>query len=277
VVAAGSGGAGGTGGVVAAGSGGIGGTGGVVGTAGAGGSAGSGTAGSGSSAGSGAAGSGGSTSAIALNSGVPITGLSDASAGHQTLFTFAAPATATSVSVALTAGTGNADLYVRRAAAPTLNTWDCRPLLGSGENETCSLTNTGAVTYYVMVSARRAYTGATLTATYKLPPAADGVTELANGMALTGLSGAQGSMTYWKMSNVPARSAVTISVSGFSGNVDLYVRQGSQPTLDNYTCRPLLGSGRSETCQVSVRAAGTYYILLNGRTAYTNATLRGSY
>jgi hypothetical protein len=128
-----------------------------------------------------------------------------------------------------------------------------------------------------MVYARSAYSAATLTATYQLPAPPDGVTELANGGAVRRISGAQGSMQYWKMSNVPARSTLTISVSGFSGNADLYVRQGSQPTLSSYTCRPYLGSGRAETCQISVPVRGTYYILLNGRTSYTNATLRGSY
>lgn len=62
-------------------------------------------------------------------------------------------------------GTGDADLYVRKNAAPTTSTYDCRPYQ-SGSNETCSVNVTANGNAYVMV---RGYTAAayTLKVTYR--------------------------------------------------------------------------------------------------------------
>jgi hypothetical protein len=65
-------------------------------------------------------------------------------------------------------GTGDADLYVRFDAAPTLSAYDCRPYL-SGSRETCSLdVPADASTAHIMV---RGYTAASfdLTATWTAP------------------------------------------------------------------------------------------------------------
>ena len=47
-------------------------------------------------------------------------------------------------------GTGDADLYVRRGAAPTTASWDCRPYRNDS-NETCTVTLDAPAPIYVMV------------------------------------------------------------------------------------------------------------------------------
>jgi hypothetical protein len=47
-------------------------------------------------------------------------------------------------------GTGDADLYVRVGAEPTLDDWDCRPYMG-GSDETCDVNLSGNDTIFVMV------------------------------------------------------------------------------------------------------------------------------
>jgi hypothetical protein len=254
------------------------GQGGTVAQAGSGGSAGSsGMAGGAGSAGA-AAGSGGSGGTVrVLTSGVPVTGLSDSVVGHQVLYTFLAPAEATSVTVVMTAGTGDADLYVRRGAAPTLSAWDCRPYEGVSVSETCQLTNSAATTYYIMLDAYKAYAGVSLLATFTTPSSSGNTPELANGATVSGISGSRGSQKYWRMSNVPAGRTLTIAISGFTGDPDLYVRAGALPTLNSYACRPYLGAGKAETCKISVGTTGTYYIMLYGHRDYSNAKLSGSY
>jgi aqualysin 1 len=98
-----------------------------------------------------------------LSSGVPITGLAGA-LGTQRYFIVTVPTGATAINIALSGGTGDADLYVRYLEPPDLGHWDCRPFF-FGNNETCAASNPPAGTYYVMLDAFQAYSGATLLAT----------------------------------------------------------------------------------------------------------------
>ncbi|HEX5748555.1 MAG TPA: M4 family metallopeptidase [Archangium sp.] len=98
-----------------------------------------------------------------LVNGVPVTGLSGASASSQT-WTLDVPAGAT-VSFTSSGGTGDADLYVKLGAAPSTTVYDCRPYL-SGNNETCTFTNTAGGKFYVMLRGYSAYSGVTLKGQY---------------------------------------------------------------------------------------------------------------
>ena len=92
------------------------------------------------------------------------------SAGSQKFFSLSVPARKTSVDFWITGGTGDADLYVRRGALPTLSTWDCRPYI-DGNNESCSFGVAGdsqSGTWYVMLRGFLAYSNVSLTGVY--PP-----------------------------------------------------------------------------------------------------------
>ena len=99
-----------------------------------------------------------------LANGVPVTGLSGAANSTRT-WTFVVPSGASNLSFVTSGGTGDADLYVRRGAAPTTSTYDCRPYL-SGNNETCTFATPTAGTYHVMLRGYSAYSGVTLRASY---------------------------------------------------------------------------------------------------------------
>lgn len=100
-----------------------------------------------------------------LQNGVPVTGLSGA-AGSETRFTLAVPSGASNLSIALSGGSGDADLYVRFGNPPTTSTYDCRPYL-SGNNETCNIANPQAGTYHIMVRGYSSYSGVTLVGSYQ--------------------------------------------------------------------------------------------------------------
>jgi len=76
-------------------------------------------------------------------------------------FTITIPAGKSRFEARLSGGTGDADLYVRADAAPTLSTYDCRPYL-TGNNETCTLNNPTAGTWTISIYGYSAYSGATL-------------------------------------------------------------------------------------------------------------------
>ena len=87
----------------------------------------------------------------------------------------------------------------------------------------------------------------------------------------TGLAAATGaSLSY----SYPANGATAIKfvTSGGTGDADLYVRRGSPPTLTAYDCRPYTG-GNSETCEFNPAGSGTYYVMIQGYSAYSGVTL----
>ena len=101
-------------------------------------------------------------------------------------------------------------------------------------------------------------------------------TGLQNGVAVTGIAGASSSTQYWTV-NVPAgTSSLVVNITGGTGDADLYVRQGSQPTTSSYNCRPYL-SGNNETCTISSPVAGTYHVMIRGYSAYTGVSLKATW
>jgi serine protease len=68
---------------------------------------------------------------------------------------------------------------------------------------------------------------------------------------------------------------VTITTTGGTGDADLYVRKGSQPTTTLYDCRPYK-SGNVETCTISA-PSGDVYIGIRAYSAYSGVTLKGVY
>jgi len=99
---------------------------------------------------------------------------------------------------------------------------------------------------------------------------------LSNGVPVSGISGSQGSQQYWTMSVPSGASNLAFQISGGSGDADLYVRFGSQPTTSTYNCRPYL-NGNNETCSFPSPSAGTWHVMLRAYTTYSGVTLQGSY
>ena len=101
-----------------------------------------------------------------LTNGVPVTGLSGGE-GSWSKFRLRVPLGATNLRVQLSGGSGDVDLYVRYAAAPTASQYDCRPY-AAGNNENCAFDEPSAGIYYIYLSGYEAYSGATLVASYDI-------------------------------------------------------------------------------------------------------------
>ncbi|QUI68770.1 S8 family serine peptidase [Pseudoalteromonas sp. M8] len=106
-------------------------------------------------------------------------------------------------------------------------------------------------------------------------PDPDPITELVNGQGVSA-SGASGQQTFYKLVVPAGASALNFSLAGGTGDADLYVQQGTQPTLNSYACRPYK-NGNNESCDFTNPTAGDWYVMLNGYSAYANATLTGTY
>src|SRR5690606_11690834 len=81
--------------------------------------------------------------------------------------------------------------------------------------------------------------------------------------------GVSGSKNGWKYFQVSVPSGVTklvVSTSGGSGDMDLYVRNGSNPTGSQYICRSQKNNS-TEYCEINSPDNSTYYV---GMLAYSN-------
>ncbi|HUS65469.1 MAG TPA: pre-peptidase C-terminal domain-containing protein [Kofleriaceae bacterium] len=204
----------------------------------------------------------------ALESGVPRTGLAGAT-GAELHFTIDVPAGATSLTVSTSGGTGDGDLYVRRAGPPTVDAWDQRPYK-SGNAETVSISSPAAGRYYVMVRGYQAFSGLTLEAVV------DDETREAVTSSAADLSAAAGQALHYSIEIPAGARNLTITTSGGSGDADLYVRRGAQPTTDAWDFRPY-EDGNDEAVQVVAPDSGRWYLMVRAYQAFSGVTLTVSY
>ncbi len=73
------------------------------------------------------------------------------------------PAGMTTLTVNISGGSGDADLYVRYESAPSTSSYDCRPYR-NGNNETCTFSNPTAGTWHIGIRAYRTFSGVDLQA-----------------------------------------------------------------------------------------------------------------
>jgi hypothetical protein len=205
---------------------------------------------------------------IALENGVPVTGLTGHGASQQ-FFKIEVPADQTKLEIAISGGTGDADLYVRLGDKPTTKDWDYRPYR-LGNKETVTIDDPKAGMYFIMIRGYKPYAGVTLKATYG--PQAEEIKVLASCVPVTDLSGARDSETFFKIV-VPADQALLrIEISGGTGDADLYVKKGEKPTAKSWDYAPYL-HGNEEVVQVHDPAAAAWYIMVRGYQAYSGLTL----
>lgn len=200
-----------------------------------------------------------------LSNGQTLTGLA-ATTGDALYYTLEVPAGATDLSFNINGGSGDADLYVRFGAQPTTSTYDCRPYR-SGNTETCTISDVQAGTYHVMISAYSSFSDLNLTASFTESSSGGG-----DSASATDLSGATGSWTHYYVDIPTGMTTLNVTMSGGTGDADLYVRKGSEPTTSSYDCRPYL-SGNNENCKIDNPSSGRWYISLQGYQSYSGVDL----
>lgn len=198
-----------------------------------------------------------------LTKGVTVTGLS-ASTGSEVVYTLQVPSGASNLVFTMSGGTGDADMYVKFGSTPTDSSYDCRPYK-SGNAESCTIATPSAGTYYVRLKAYSAFSGVSLVGDYST--GGSGGTTTVN---LPSVASGSWSSTYTLA--VAAGKTATISIAGGTGDADLYVRAGAEPTTSSYTCRPYK-TGNNETCTLTPTSATTYYIKVRAYTTFSGVTL----
>ena len=210
---------------------------------------------------------------------VPVRGLSG-TAGGEVLYAIEVPAGVTGpLSITTSGGSGDVSMFVSLDEEPNADASDWRSTR-PGNNETVRVNNPAAGTYYVKLSGVRAYSNVTLQARFEAPDNGGepepGGAELENGVPVTDISGAANSEQFWTI-NVPAGTAtLNVVMTGGTGDADLYVNHGTQPTTSTYECRPYQ-FGNEESCAISNPAEGTWHVMIRGYQDFTGISLTGSY
>ncbi|CAN5583009.1 S8 family peptidase [soil metagenome] len=99
-----------------------------------------------------------------LKNGVAQTAIAAAKGGEK-FYVITVPAGTAKLTIDISGGTGDADLYTKSGSKPTATSYDCRPYK-YGNTETCSVTSPKAGKYYVRLNAYAAYSGVQLTAKF---------------------------------------------------------------------------------------------------------------
>ncbi|MCW9018346.1 MAG: pre-peptidase C-terminal domain-containing protein [Kangiellaceae bacterium] len=205
-----------------------------------------------------------------LENGVAKTNLSG-STGDEQFFTMEVPAGASNLKFVISGGSGDADLYVRFGSQPTTSNYDCRPYL-NGNSETCTISNIQAGTYHVMLRAYSSFSGVSLTGSFT----ASGGGGNGGTFSQSDLSGARRAWQHFSVEIPAGMGSFTVNMSGGTGDADLYVRKGSQPTTGSYNCRPYR-NGNTESCSFSNPGADTWYISVRGYTAYSGVNINAEW
>jgi hypothetical protein len=101
-------------------------------------------------------------------------------------------------------------------------------------------------------------------------------TKLTNGQAVTGLGAATGAWLTYSIDVPAGASNLVVSMTGGTGDADLYVKFGSAPTSTTYDCRPYK-SGNAESCTFATPSTGTYYVSIYGYATFAGVSLTGSF
>ena len=205
-----------------------------------------------------------------LENGVAKTNLGSST---ELSFTMEVPAGASDLTFDMTGGSGDADLYVKFGSAPTSSSYDCRPYKG-GNAESCPISSVQEGTYYIKVVAYSTFSGVSLTGNFTEPSTGGGAT--GGSASVTDISVARRAWTYYTI-DVPAGMAtLDFTMSGGSGDADMYIRRGSQPTSSTYDCRPYK-SGNNETCSFTSPTADTWHVGIYGYSAASGVSLDVTY
>lgn len=99
-----------------------------------------------------------------------------------------------------------------------------------------------------------------------------GVTYDTNLDTQTNLSAGNGVETQYGPYDSTGYDAIRFSITGGTGDADLYVRVGAPPTTATYDCRPYL-NGNVESCEANPAGDNQYYVMVRAYQAYSGVTL----
>ncbi|MCX4781996.1 collagenase [Streptomyces sp. NBC_01264] len=197
-----------------------------------------------------------------------------ATTGNYGYFYLDVPAGTGSLKISVSGGTGNADLYYSPTTWATTGNHTARSAQ-SGNSESLTINNPAAGRVYISLHAVQGFAGVTVSTQFGTAqvecPGTD-VRVLGADCSRSNVSATAGNYRYFYV-NVPAGTgSLKISVSGGTGNADLYYSPTTWATTGNHTARSAQ-SGNTETLTVNNPPAGYLYVSLHAAQDFAGATV----
>ncbi len=170
--------------------------------------------------------------------------------------------------LAKTTGWGTRKAFEVMASANDLY-WTASSTFNNGA---CGVEKAATDRGYKTADVTAAFAAVGVSCTVTPPPTA---TPLGNGVPVS-ITLAAGANKLFAITVPAGKTQLAIKLSGGTGDADLYVRATTAPTTTSYTWRAI-AVGNSESIVIATPAAATYYILVNGYAATSNASLVATY
>lgn len=90
------------------------------------------------------------------------------------------------------------------------------------------------------------------------------------------VAGAAASWQFFPLEIPAGTTALSVSISGGTGDADLYLRPSAQPTDSEFACRPFK-EGNEEACELANPQAGAWFVGLNAWTDFSNLTITATW
>ena len=104
-----------------------------------------------------------------------------------------------------------------------------------------------------------------------LPSEADTSCEF-TGINAANLTAEEGDWTYYELDVPECAASLNVSMSGGTGDADMYLKFADKPTKTQYDCRPF-ETGNSESCHIANPEAGIYHLGLFAYDAYSSVSV----
>jgi serine protease len=108
------------------------------------------------------------------------------------------------------------------------------------------------------------------------PPPPPPATEIFNGQTITPIDVPRNEWVRYELIVPNGGTNLLFAMYGGTGDADIYVRYGNEPTTTAFDCRPF-SFGNNETCFFPAPRAGKWYVYLRGFSAATGVSLYTSF
>ncbi|WP_018692700.1 pre-peptidase C-terminal domain-containing protein [Algicola sagamiensis] len=202
----------------------------------------------------------------------PVEGLASTK-GKEKHYFIQIPEGARDLKLEIDGGKGDADMHVLFGKRASLGEYDCRPYKVI-QRETCVFADPKKGKYYAMLHAFSDYQDITLSGSYLTGK--DDSTALENRKTIEDTQSQKGAMAYFHIEIPEEASNLRFEQRGGTGDSDMHVRFGQQPTLDRWDCRPFR-TKPDETCVFDQPKVGVYHVLLHAFKPYDGVALTASF
>ena len=188
---------------------------------------------------------------VTLSNGQIVSSISG-STGTWRYYKLTVPSGQSKLDIAISGGSGDADLYVRRGSKPTTSSWDYRPYK-SGNAESVSVTSPASGDWYIGLHAYSSYSGVSLQATYT-GSSGSTCTTYSNSLSGTGAARYEPNGTYYQSTTSGTHTGKLTGPSG--ADFDLYLQKWNGSSWSTVA----RGESSTSTENVSYNGTAGYYM-----------------